>query len=191
MRVINGGLVNSFSMRDEYELLPDRDKHRNLIKHRTKKYQYLVDRMLMMNPELSRLMKFIGDRVSKNWVKTIRGRLISLMLVRYMAYNMNPQWSAYRHDLILFGNYSILQNYLHRIVKVLILNYNLPSKLYKLTISKKNLQLLSQLWANDMYDDSVKMLKHYYKLNPNAIPTYHAQQLLDCNNNSKINLSTL
>lgn len=166
MSYINGGQVISIPMAHEYELLPDRYKHSLLVKHRIKKFQYLVDRMIMVNPQLDELLSYVRDKVSVNWYKTIKGRIISLMMVRYMMFQMNSQWYANKMDLLLFANYSIIKNYLQRIIKVLIKNYGLEDKYYKLYIKPKNLHNLSKLWAKDMYDTSLKMVEHYHKLHP-------------------------
>jgi len=165
-KYINGGLVISIPMSQEYELLPDRYKSSLLLKHRTKKFQYLADRMIMVNPQLKELLSYVRDKVSVRWYKTIRGRILGLVMVRYMVYHMNPQHYSHRLDLVLFANYSIIQNYLQRIVKVLIKNYGLEDKYYGLKIQKQKLYELSKLWANDMFDTSLKMVEHYHKLHP-------------------------
>ena len=164
MEAFNGGKVISIPMAYEYELLPIRSMRSNLLKHRAKKYYYLVDRLLMVNSELRMILSYVRDKVSVNWYKTIRGAIIGLVLVRYMMFHLNPQWYQFRMDLVFYANYSIIKNYLQRIIKVLIKNYGLEDKYYKLYITPKNLQMLSKLWAKDMYDDSIKMMEHYHKL---------------------------
>jgi len=164
MSYINGGQVISIPMAHEYELLPDRIIAAKLVNGKAKNFQYLADRMLMVNPELKEVLSYVRDKVSVNWYKTIRGRIITLMLTRYMMFQMNPQWYAHKMDLVLFANYSIIKNYLQRIIKVLIKNYGLEDKYYKLYIKPKNLHNLSKLWARDMYDTSLKMVEHYHKL---------------------------
>ena len=123
MGCINGGEVTGFTMADEYELLPDRYKSSVLLNGKPKKFQYLADRMIMVNPQLSELLSYVRDKVSVNWYKTIRGKIINLMLTRYMYFHMYPQRYGHRMELILYANYFIIQQYLQRIVKVLIKNY--------------------------------------------------------------------
>ena len=164
MRYINGGLVTSVPMSYEYELLPDRAMSSNLMKNVTRNFYHLFDRMVMVNPDLKEIMDFVRDKVSVNWYRTLRGRVINLMLVRFMVFQMYPQRYNHQSDLILYANYSIIKHYIQRTVKVLIKCYGLPDRYYKLKIPKEKLYTLSKLWANDMFDTSVKMVTHYHKL---------------------------
>ena len=166
MSIINGGDVMAISKAREYELLPDRKKAAVLVNGKAKHFQHLVDRMVLVNPDLRVILSYVNNEVSNNWYKTIRGRIITLMLTRCMVFQMNPVHYKYRMELLLYANYSIIKNYLQRIVKVLINSYGLPNKYYKLFIPQNELYKLSQLWADEMYETSLKMVIHYDKLHP-------------------------
>jgi len=164
MEAFNGGKVISIPMAYEYETVT-RYERQLLTQHRRQKFQYLADRLLMVNSQLREVLEFVKVNVSEKWYKVIRTRILTLMMIRYMMFQMNPQWYAYRADLIFYANYSIIKNYLQRTIKVLIKNYGLEDKYYKLYITPKNLKMLSKLWAEDMYDTSLEMVKHFEKLN--------------------------
>jgi len=164
--IINGGDIMAISKAREYQLLPDKRINRNLIKHRTKQFQHLVDRLLLVCDEMRGVLSYVNSEVSENWYKTIRGTILGMLLVRCMIYQMNPVHYKYRGDLIFYANYSIIKNYLQRIIKVLICNYGLEDKYYKLFVPKQKLYQLSELFYDSMYDDSLKMVIHYHKLHP-------------------------
>jgi len=155
----------SISMAREYELLPDRGKRHLLLQHRTKKYSHLSDKLVDACPELNEVLTHVRDNVSENWYKTIRGRIIGLLLIRCMVYQMSPKCYP-RGDLLLYSNWSIVKSYIQRTIKILILTpeYALPNKYYKLQIPQQKLYELSQLFYDEFYEDSVKMMHHYEKL---------------------------
>ncbi len=164
MKYINGGLVKPVTMKEQYALLPDRIKAEYIVKNRTKKYWYLADRMVMVNPDLKNMLDYVRTNVSDHWYKTITGRIINLMLYRYMWYKMNPQHFQYRGDLILFANYMIIQNFLQRTAGILKKEYGYEKKFHNFWIKKKDLYKLSVLWYEDMIGEMDMMVKHHNRL---------------------------
>jgi len=162
MAYINGGQVLGMTLKDEYEFISRKDRHK-LLQHRSKHYHHLIDRMAMVNPDLREVLSYVRDNVSKKWYSTIKGSLIGLMMIRYMHYFLYPQQYAYRGDLILFANYFLLQQYLFRIVGVLIHEYNLPNRYYGFKIKKDKLYKLSELFYDEMEDVVTEKLVPQYK----------------------------
>ncbi len=165
--------MTSISLAEEYELIP-RKISKLLTQHRTKPYLHLLDRMIMVNPDLKEMLEFVKSKVSENWYKTIRGSILGLFMRRYMLCLMNPQQHAHRMDLILFANYSIIKNYLQRTVKVLISEYGLKNRYYRFKIKTNELYKLSELWSEELFEVcSNKMIPHYKKLTlgvPKGVP---------------------
>ncbi len=162
MRYINGGEVASVSSLDEYEFISRKNRHL-LVQHRSKKFSYLADRMVMVNSDLRDLLSYVRDEVSENWYKTIKGRIIGMLLIRYVIFSLYPQQYGHRGELILYANYSIIKNYLQRIVKVLICNYDYPDKYYRFKIEKNDLYQLSQLFYDRMEPTVTKVMVPHYK----------------------------
>ena len=173
-------MYSALSIADRYEMFEYDKKRTHLItKLRTKQFYDLFDRLLMYNTELKLIVEWVEANVSARWSKSIRGYVLNLARVSFMNYLMYPQRWNYQSDLVFKYNYIIIQQYLQRTVKVLIENYGLENKHYALKIKTPALNKLSKLFAEKMFDDSIKMLKHYYKLYPNITPTVHAQKILD------------
>ena len=164
MAVINGGLVPSISSARLYEELNYNKTHsKYLTQHRTPKFRYLADRMVMVNPQLKEVLEFVKG-ISEHWYISIKSAIVGRFLRMYMVFQMYPQQFNHQAELLLFANYSIIKNYLQRIIKVLISNYGFEDKYYKLYIPKKKLHSLSKLWAKDTFQTSLYMVKHYEKL---------------------------
>ncbi len=164
MAIINGREVIGMTWADEREFIDEKNRHL-LLQHRTKYFYHLVDRLRMVNPDLDTLLCYVKDNVSVNMYKTIRGRIIGLMLIRYTNFLLHPQWYAHKGDLIFFANYFHIQQYLQRMVKVLICNYDYPDRYYGFKIKKHKLLKMSELFAQGMLPTvEKKMLPHYKKL---------------------------
>lgn len=165
MAYINGGLVLGMTLKEEYAFVSRKNRHL-LLKNRSKNYHYLIDRFVMVCPELNELLSYVRDTISKKWYSTIKGSLVGLMLVRYMHYYMYPQQYAHRGDLIFFANYFLLQQYLFRIVGVLKHNYNMPKdKYFRFRVKKDKLYKLSELFYDEMHGVvTEKLVPHYKKL---------------------------
>jgi len=173
-------MYSALSLANRYEMFEyDKKRTHVLTQHRIKQFYPLFDRLLMVNPELKLIVEWVEANVSARWSKSIRGYVLNLCRISYMSYLMNPQWSGNQSDYVFKYNYIIIQQYLQRTVKVLIENYGLENKHYALKIKTPALNKLSKLFAEKMFDDSIKMLKHYYKLYPDVTPTVHAQKILD------------
>ena len=86
------------------------------------------------------------------------------IIIRYMYFQMNPQWYEHRMDLVFYTSYVYLQKQLQRTAKVLIECYGLEDKFYNFHFSKKKLYYFSELLAEQMYQTSLDMKEHYYKL---------------------------
>jgi len=168
MAVINGGLVQGISHSDIYELVPDKMHRRLLINHRNKKFRYFADRMISENKDLQDVLFYVRDNVSENWFKTLRGTLTSFVLLRFMYFQINPQWYQYRMDLVFYASYVYLQKQLQRTAKVLIECYGLEDKFYNFHFTKKQLYYFSELLADKMFDTSKDMVKHLDKLQSKA-----------------------
>ena len=176
-------MYNGLTLADRYELFEYDKKRTHLItKLRVKEFYVLFDRLLMYNPDLKFILRYVEDEVSLRWMKSIRGYVLNLARVSYMHYLMMPQQYNYQGNLVFKYNYIIIQQYLQRTVSVLIHNYNLPNKHYAFSIKTIHLNRLSNLFADKLYIDSCKMVKHYYKLYPTTTPTTHAQKIIDGKN---------
>ncbi len=163
MAVINGGLVLGLSVAEEVELVSRKNRHL-LLQHRAKHFYYLFDRLVMSCSDIQMLTEYVKDKVSDHWYRNIRGRVVGMVLIRYMNYLLNPQWYAYRGDLIFYANWVIIQQYLQRVTKVLILDYGFENKHYAFKIKKDRLFRLSGMFYDDMHDTAKKMVEHYRKL---------------------------
>jgi len=166
--MINGGLVQAFDTREENALIGyDRYFRVRLVQHHTKKFYHLFDAMVRYCPELQELTEWLHKHHERLY-KYIRGRIIGLMLIRYLAYLLQPQAYAHRGDLIFFANYKHLQQFLFRMVKMLRMNYNLEApfdRCWSFKIQQKNLYKLSQMWAEDMLPlVEEKLVPKYKKL---------------------------
>jgi len=164
MAYINGGLVLPITHRDIYDLVPNKSHHKYLTQHRTPKFIHLADRLISVNPDLQEMLGFIRDNVSKSWIKRIKGYIIGYALRMYMFYNLNPQWYAYRMDLLFYASYVFIQKYLQRLASVMINEYGYTNKFYNFYIPKDKLYSLSKLYADSMYETSLDMVKHLKKL---------------------------
>ncbi|CAI6151285.1 MAG: hypothetical protein SPLUMA2_SPLUMAMAG2_00113 [uncultured Sulfurimonas sp.] len=161
--VYNGGLVVGMTTTEDRKTYPQEIRHK-LLNHRAKNYHYLVDRLMIVNSDLREVLEYVRSNVSENWYKTIKGRIVGLMLVRCMDYELYPAKSSHRGDLIFYANYAIIQSYLFRLVKVLILHYDFPHRYYAFKVPSDELYKQSVLWFDSMYEDSIKMVKHYKRL---------------------------
>jgi len=164
MAYINYMNLKGLTLKDEYEFISRKNRHL-LLKNRSKHYHYLIDKMVLVNPDLQELLNYVRT-ISEKWYSTIKGSLVGLMLVRYTHYFLYPQQYAHRGDLILFINYFLLQQYLFRIVGVLKHNYHMPKdKYFKFKIKKDKLYKLSELFLDEMSDVVIsKLVPHYQKL---------------------------
>lgn len=164
MAYINGGQVLGMTLKDEYAFISRRNRHL-LLENRSKHYHYLIDRMVMVCPDLRELLSYVRDNISTKWYSTIRGSLVGLMLIRYTHYFLYPQQYSHRGDLILFANYFLLQQYLFRIAGVLVNEYNFPNKYYGFKIKKDKLYKLSELFYDELQSVvTEKLVPHYKKL---------------------------
>ena len=163
MAYINGNLVVGFDTRQANELFNYNRYHRHLVtQHRTKEFWFIFDRMRMMNPELDEMIRYV-EGISVKFAKSIRGRVVNMLLIMYMAFLLNPQQYAYRGDLILYANYRHIQHYFKRMVKILILHYGYPDKFYRFEIKKDKLYKLSQLFADSVHETVEKKMVPHYK----------------------------
>ena len=149
MSINNGGEVIGMTYHDERQFL-SRYNRFILTHHHTKRFYHLFDAMLRVNPELREMVVFVRKNVSENWWKNIRGRVINDLMVRYLYYSLHPQQYAFKGYLVLYANYFYIQQYLQRIVRVLIENYNYESKFYNFAIKTESLLRLSNLWGDEM-----------------------------------------
>jgi len=151
-----------FGIRDK-ELDITQDNAKLLFQHHSKDYYYLVDRIVMVSPEWKVVFDAIGG-VSKRWLKSVKGRIVGIMLRRYMMYLDNPQWYGNYGDYFFASTYSIIKSYLQRVIKVLINNYGLHNKYYKLQIPKHKLIKLSELFYTGMIPLCERLLPRYRKM---------------------------
>ena len=166
MAVINGGEVVGMSTAQERDFIPKGRLRHLLVQHRIGKFRYLVDRFATVNSDLSELLRYVEDKVSKNWAKTIRGRIVGVLLIRFTDFALHPQrYGDGRGDLIFFANYFWVQQYLQRIAKLLIEVYGFPDRYYGFKVKKNKLYDMSKLWARDMLPIvESKMVPHYKRL---------------------------
>ncbi len=151
-----------FGIRDK-EVDISQDNAKLLFQHHSKDYYYLVDRMVMVSPELKVVMDSVGG-VSKRWLKSVKGRIVGMMLRRYMMYLDNGNWYGNHGNYFFSANYSIIKSYLQRVIKVLINNYGLHNKYYKLQIPKSKLIKLSELFYTGMIPLCERLLPRYRKM---------------------------
>ena len=142
----------------------DKKIHKNYFyrKFKAKDYYFLVDRLCVLNDDVRVVLKGIED-VSKHWWTNVMSSLVQMIVRRYMTFLLNPQHYGGYGNYIFAANYTQLKNYLERIIKVLIKNYNFENRLYKLNIKRPKLIKLSELWTINLLPEAEKLLPHYHR----------------------------
>ena len=163
--MIKRGEVIGMTYADERQFL-SRYERFLLIQHHRKKFYYLFDAMVRVNPDLQKMLDFARRNVSERWAKNIRGRVIGDMLIRYLYFSLHPQQFAFKGFLVLYANYFYIQQYLQRLACVFVNEYGFEDKHHNFTIKKNNLLKLSKMWAKDMlpYVEE-KIVPAYHKRN--------------------------
>ena len=162
MAVYNGGTITSIP---SYYRYMTRYQRQLLLKHRAKHFHHIADMIIRSTPELPEMLEFVKNEVSENWYKTIRGHLVWEVMVRYVIFCLNPQHYAHRGDLIFYANYVHLQQYLQRIVSVLINEYNYPHKYHPFKINGDRLYKMSCIFADELIPYTQKvLLPHWEKI---------------------------
>lgn len=167
MGVINGRLVPGFS--SDYELIPNRYHRHLLVQHRIKKYWYLFDRLLMVNPDLQVLMKEIKS-VSEGWAKAVKGRVVGKLLILFMEFSMYPQQYSHRADLMFYASYIFFKKYFQTLHTVLTKRCGKQLDNMTFLVPKKKLLHLSELYADELMDEANEMKQHYQRLLDNKVP---------------------
>jgi len=164
--IYNGGMVLGMTWSEEREFISKTNRHK-LLQHRSKHYHYLVDRIAMVCSELEELIDVIKINSKEHAVKTLKGRLIGFLLIRYLAYFLNPQQYSYRGDLIFHASYFLIQQHLFAVVgKLKHLGHIPKDRYFKFRIKTDDLYKLSVLFY-DVLEDVIqkKILPHYLRLN--------------------------
>ncbi len=134
-----------------------------LFQHKTKQFYHLYDRLLMVSPAL----KFISDyikNISHSWYVSFRGKILNLILKRFLLFVDNKQQFGYFGDYVLSANYSQVTYYVDNIIGVLKHNYGLEDKYYHTKIDKKDLHYLSKVFAGEMIPLCLELLPKYRRL---------------------------
>ncbi len=164
MAYINGGLVYpiTFSMESDYV----EKYHRYLlVQHRSRQFYYLMDRLLLICPDLQALFDHFRAIGNERMIKYVKGRITRAMLIRYMIFLMYPQQFAHRGDLLFYANWVVLQGFLQRFTRVSIECYGLPNKFYGFKLDKHKLFKTSGQWYDAMEPVArLKMIPHFHRL---------------------------
>jgi len=139
-----------------------------LFQHHSKKFYHLFDRLTMVNEELKYISDYISG-ISESWSIKFKGRIINRVLRMIIIYADKPKHYGYYGNYIFAASYSYIKHYIQQIIKLLILDYGLPNKYYKLQIKKKDLFYISELFANAMLPLCEELLPKYRKLNSSTI----------------------
>ena len=151
---------------DSERKLTSKHNRHLLLQHRAKKYHYLVDRLMLHCCELQELFNIIRANSGSHAVKTLRGRIVGLMMIRYLDYFLYPQRYNYQGEMILYVNYIFIQQHLFGVVgKLKHLKHIDKNKYFKFRIKTEPLYKLS----NYFYDELQSMVQnelvpHYERL---------------------------
>ncbi len=104
MAVINGGLVIPIPFSEERRTYPKYERYL-LVQHRSRQFYYLVDRLSMICPDLDELLRHFKEIGNERLVKYVKGRVIGLLLVRYLYFLLYSQRYSHRGALIFYANY--------------------------------------------------------------------------------------
>ncbi len=141
-------------------------KHRDLlVKGRNHKWKHLVYSLRRVCPDLDNLLTFLDNNGHKRFSSYIGSRIVNGYGVRYMIYLTEPQMFGYDHVGVFKATWQVMIDWLKRITKVCIKNYNYPSdKYYKYHIKKSQYDKTAELFWNGMYDTAQDMVKHHKQL---------------------------
>ena len=163
--IYNGGNVTGLDWSSERNFLTRHQRHL-LLQHRSKKYHHLVDRLILHCNELQELFNIIRANSGSHAVKTLRGRIVGMMMIRYLDYFLYPQRYNYQGELIFYANYVFIQQHLFTVVgKLKHLGHIDKSRYFKFRIKTESLYKLSNLFYEALQAIVQKeMLSHYKRL---------------------------
>ena len=142
-----------------------------LVQNRIGKFHYLVDRIMLVCPDLTAILNHFREIGNERVVKYLKGRIVGILLIRYMLYLENPQHQGHRMDLVLNANWIVIVGMLRGWAGMAIKCYGLPNKFYSFKIKAPALNRLSLHFVDEFYEVAKKMVVHHAKLKAKATPS--------------------
>ncbi len=166
MAYLNGGLQVGISLAGEQDYFPSKYHRYLLVQKDVKSLYYLMDGLLTVCDHLDELLRHLNRTGGERLAKTVVGRIMRAMAIRYTIFSLYPQQFGYRGDLIFLSNWCVMQEYLQRVTKVAIINYGYSDhQFYNYKIPKAKLYKLSQRWYDAMMPVvQSKIIPHHHDL---------------------------
>ena len=150
---------------DERDWIPNQYHRHLLVKNRVPKLRYLMTPLRRVCPDLDNLLIFLEINGYKRFSGYIQGRLLNGWAVRYMLLLENGAMFQHDHIYVFKATWYVLMDWLKRITKVCIKNYDYPSdKYYKYHIKKNQYDKTAELFWNGMYQTAQDMSAHHHDL---------------------------